>query len=78
MASKFKQKVIKDLEANGHLVIGLIRANGSGYADLLAIKDGICTFIEVKEKTDTIKALQLFRGREVEKYGAKFMVVQDK
>lgn len=77
MASKFKQKVIKEYEANGYLVIGLIRGSANGFADLIAIKDGLTTFIEVKEKTDTVKELQLYRGRQVEKYGAKFILLKD-
>jgi Holliday junction resolvase len=78
MGSKFKAKVIKEYESNGHIVIGLIRGSKNGYADLIAIKEGETTFIECKEKTDTVSKLQLYRGREVEKFGAKFILLQDR
>jgi len=77
MASKFKQKIIAEYESNGYLVIGLIRGSKNGYADLIAIKEGEVTFIECKEKSDRASALQLYRGKEVEKYGARFLLLQD-
>ncbi len=77
MASKFKQKIIAEYESNGYLVIGLIRGSKNGFADLIAIKEGEVTFIECKEKSDRVSALQLYRGKEVEKYGARFLLLQD-
>jgi Holliday junction resolvase len=79
MASKLQTKVIKDLEKNGYFVINLIRSNVNGIADLLALKENEKPlFIECKEKNDTVKPLQLFRGRQVEKYGCEFQLIQVK
>jgi Holliday junction resolvase len=58
-------------------VINLIRANDNGFSDLLAIKDGKTFFIECKEKEDKVSKLQLYRGKQVEKFGAKFILTQD-
>jgi Holliday junction resolvase len=77
MASKYQQRVIQQLERWGFLVVKTIRLNKSGFGDLIAIKDGKTIFIECKEVKDTVSALQLYRGREVEKYGAKFILSQD-
>ena len=40
MASKYKQKIIKEYESRGYLVIGLIRGNANGFADLISFKEG--------------------------------------
>jgi hypothetical protein len=78
MASKLQTKIIKDLEKNGYFVINLTRTNKNGISDLLALKEGEKPlFVECKEKNDTVKPLQLFRGREVERYGCEFMLVKD-
>lgn len=79
MASKLQTKIITNLEKNGYFVINLTRTNKNGISDLLALKNGEKPlFIECKEKNDTVKPLQLFRGREVEKYGCEFQLIQEK
>lgn len=78
MASKFQTKTIKDYEKQGYFVINLIRTNKNGIGDLLCLKAGEPPlFIECKEKTDTVKPLQLYRGQEVKKYGCEFKLLQD-
>tara|TARA_R100001244_G_C5161489_1_gene131051 strand:+ start:1280 stop:1522 length:243 start_codon:yes stop_codon:yes gene_type:complete len=65
MASKHQTKIIKEMEAKGYYVINLIKTNKNGIADLLCLKDGEPpTFIESKEKTDTVKPLQAYRIKE--------------
>jgi hypothetical protein len=79
MASKFQTKQIKFYESKGYFVINLTRTNKNGISDLLCLKEGEKPlFVECKESTDTIKPLQLYRGKEVEKYGCEFMIVQEK
>ena len=78
MASKLQTKIIKDLEKQGYFVINLTRTNKNGISDLLALKENEKPlFIECKEKNDTIKPLQLYRGKEVVKYGCEFIVIKD-
>jgi hypothetical protein len=75
MASKHQKQVIKDYEKRGFYVINLIKTNKNGIADLLAIKEGEKPiFIECKEKDDTTKPLQIYRGKEVVKYGCEFKI----
>lgn len=78
MASKLQTKTIKQYKDNGYFVINLIRSNVNGIADLLALKENEKPiFIECKEKGDTLKPLQKFRGKEIEKYGCEWVLVKD-
>lgn len=78
MASNYQEKVIEQYERKGYYVIKLIKTNKNGIGDLLCLKSGEPPlFIECKEKTDTVKPLQTFRGKEVQKYGCKFKVMQN-
>ena len=79
MASKIQSKTIKEYESKGYFVLNLTRTNKNGIADLLCLKSGCKPiFIECKEKTDTFKPLQDYRSREVQKFGADFLLIQDK
>jgi len=78
MSSKYQTKIIKEYEKKGYYVINMIRTNKNGIGDLLCLKAGEKPlFIECKEKHDTVKPLQLYRGREVEKYGCEFKLLKD-
>ena len=79
MASKFQTKVIKDYEKKGYYVIKLTVTNKNGISDLLCLKaNEIPLFIEVKEKTDTVKPLQEYRRRELIELGFNAIILQDK
>ena len=79
MASNFQTKQIKHYESKGYFVINLTRTNKNGIADLLCLKEGEKPlFIECKEVSDTLKPLQSYRGREVQKYGCEWICSQDK
>lgn len=78
MASKFQTKIIKEYEANGWLVINLVAASKSGFADLICFKDGEKPiFIECKEIGDRESKLQAYRGKQVEKYGCEYKLMKD-
>jgi len=75
--SKFQTKIIKEYEAEGYYVINLIKTNKNGIPDLLMIKDGIASFIECKEKNDTLKTLQKFRIDQLNKRNINAKCLQD-
>lgn len=77
--SKYQQKVISEYEQNGYGVIKLSKTNKNGIADLLASKTGETPIlIEVKEKNDTLKKLQIAQNLIMsEKMGFNFVVLQD-
>ena len=59
MASKFQNKVIKEMKAKGYKVLKTIRLSENGFPDLLCMKkDCVDIWIECKEEKDTLKELQ--------------------
>lgn len=75
--SKFQNKIIRKLTNEGFNVLKIIRLNQNGYPDLLAIKKGETDlWIEVKEKNDTLKPLQMQRINELNNLGKIALAVQ--
>jgi Holliday junction resolvase len=79
MASKYQQKIIKEYQDKGYIVIKLAKTNHNGIADLLIAKEGEQTLlIECKEKKDTVKLLQIVQNQKIASItGWKFIVMQD-
>lgn len=77
MASKYQTKIKKEYESNGWIVINTIKLSASGYPDLFLFRNGETIFIEIKEKTDTLKPLQKFRIDELINQGFKAFCLQD-
>lgn len=77
MASRFQQKIIKEYKKNGYLVIKVIRFSDNGWPDLQCIKDGLSTWIECKEATDTLKELQKYRIDQLNAYGQTAFCLKD-
>lgn len=75
--SSFQNEIIKTYEISGYMVIDLIRTNKNGITDLLALKDGRCIFIEVKEAKDNLKPLQKYRIDQLSKLGFTAFCLQD-
>jgi Holliday junction resolvase len=75
--SKFQNKIIKEYKAKGWIVIKTIKLSDSGYPDLFLFKDGKAIFIEVKEKTDTLKELQKIRIDQLINKGFDAFCLQD-
>lgn len=76
--SRYQTKIIKEMEAKGYFVVNIIRTNKNGICDLLCMKAGeVDTWIECKEKNDTLKPLQKFRIDELNSIGKKAFCTQD-
>ncbi len=75
----YQTKIKTKFEKNGWLMLKLAKTNINGIADFIAFKkDEVPILIECKEKTDTIKPLQIFQNnRLAKKYGFKFQIHQD-
>lgn len=69
MASKHQQRVIKEYQDNGWIVVKLIKTTMNGIPDLLCLKDGKAIFVECKEKTDRLSELQKYRIEQLKKAG---------
>ena len=72
----YQQKIIKQHEEMGYTVLKIIRLNKSGYPDLLCLKNGVATWIECKEPSDTLKPLQKKRIDELKANGFNAICMQ--
>jgi Holliday junction resolvase len=77
LESKIQSKIIKKLELNGFYVLKIIRANKNGCPDILAVKDGKATFIEVKRPDGVLSELQKLRIKELQRFGCEVKVWTD-
>jgi Holliday junction resolvase len=69
LESKIQSRIIKRLEAQGYYVIKLILTNKNGIPDLLLLKDGKASFVEVKRPGEKPRALQEYRMKELKELG---------
>lgn len=65
----FQAKFIKKMESDGYLVLKTIRLNLNGFPDVILLKDGKTTFVELKEGKDTLKPLQAMRIDQLREKG---------
>lgn len=70
------QKTIsKRLKSLGYAVIRLRATDVAGFPDLLALKNGVATFIEVKRPGEVPTPLQLKKHADLRKQGFKVLVM---
>jgi len=69
--SKIQGRIVKELEADGYFVVKLSLTNKNGMPDLMALKDGVAKFIEVKKTDGKVSPLQEYRMKELERFGFK-------
>jgi len=77
--SKYQARIIKEYESNGYGVLKLAKTNKNGIADLLVSKKGVRPIlVEVKEKNDTVKKLQIAQNIKVSKeMDFEFIILQE-
>jgi len=69
MEQQLQTKIKKRLTAEGWIVIKLIKTSANGIPDLLALKDGVAKFIEVKQKSGKLSPLQIERINQLRAAG---------
>lgn len=74
--AQIQSKIIARYEKDGYMVVKLIQTNKNGICDLLLLKDGIASFIEVKTETGRLSELQKYRIKQLEEKGFKVEVLQ--
>jgi Holliday junction resolvase len=74
---QIQSKIKKKLQLRGYFVTKLIKTSTNGIPDLLAIKDGQATFIEVKKENGILSPLQELRLSELKKHGCLVYVWSD-
>jgi len=74
LEQQIQKKIITKLELEGYFVLKIIKANRNGFPDLIAIKNNITTFVEVKRPTGRLSALQKVRIQELRSKGINVKV----
>jgi hypothetical protein len=70
MESTYQRKLKKHFEANGWLVIKIVRATVNGYPDLMLLHPLRPTiFIEVKDERGVLSKVQEYRIKELQEKG---------
>lgn len=69
LESKIQSFIIRKYTKLGYYVIKIIKTNKNGIPDLLLIKDGKASFIEVKSTGGKISELQRLRAKELRLFG---------
>jgi len=77
LESVIQTKIKKKLEEDGWLVIKLIKTSMNGIPDLMALKEGKCQFIEVKQPRGVLSALQKLRIKELRQKGFEVKIWTD-
>lgn len=77
LESVIQKKIIDRLVKEGWYVVKLIKTNKNGIPDLLALKDGVSWFIEVKQPKGVLSEIQKFRIQELRDKGFKVSIWTD-
>ena len=77
LESAIQRKIIKRYEDEGYLVVKISLCNKSGFPDLMLLKDGKATFVEVKRPGQTPRPLQEYRLKELRDAGFDAFVLTE-
>ena len=77
LESLIQSRIIKRLTKEGWLVIKLGITNLNGIPDLLALKDGVAKFIEVKRPNQKPRPLQEYRHQQLRDLGFSVEVLTE-
>ena len=72
--SCLQRQIIRHLEGEGWFVLKLIQTNKNGIPDLLAIRQGVTIFVEVKRAGAKARPLQEYRMKEIHLHGINSFV----
>lgn len=77
LESVIQRKIIKRYEADGYLVVKISLCNLNGFPDLMLLKDGKATFVEVKRPGQKPRALQEYRLKELRNAGFDALIMTE-
>ena len=75
LESKIQSRIIRRYQKEGFLVVKLILTNQNGFPDLMLLKDGVASFVEVKRPNEKPRPLQVYRINELINQGFKVDVL---
>ena len=74
LESEIQRALIRKYEREGYMVVKLILTNKPGIPDLLLLKDGVASFVEVKRPKGKPRPLQEYRIAELQRIGFQVSV----
>lgn len=77
LESEIQRKIIKRYEDDGYLVVKLSLTNKNGFPDLMLLKDGKASFVEVKRPGQKPRPLQEYRLKELRDAGFDAFVLTE-
>lgn len=77
LESDIQTKIKKKLEADGWLVIKLIRTSMVGICDIMALRNGVVKFIEVKQTIGILSEIQKIRIKQLREKGFEVLIWTD-
>lgn len=72
-----QSKIKRHLEKDGWVVVNLIKTSMNGIPDLMALKDGVTRFIEVKQPSGKLSEIQRYRLKQLRRAGFDALVLTD-
>ena len=75
LESTIQASIIKRYESNGYMVVKIGLCNKQGFPDLMVLKDGKVSFVEVKRPGQKPRPLQEFRHRELIEQGFDVLIL---
>lgn len=75
--AELQKKIIDHFIELGYFAIKLIQTNVNGIPDLMCLKNGTTTFIEVKKKGKKATLLQLYRHEQLRNNGFEVLVIDN-
>ena len=69
LESRIQSQIIKRYEKLGYMVVKVLLCNKNGFPDVMLLKDGKASFIEVKRPGEKPRPLQEFRIKELRSLG---------
>lgn len=77
LESAIQAKIIKRYEAQGYMVVKVTLCNKTGFPDLMLLKDGKASFVEVKRPGQKPRPLQVYRINELRQAGFDVQVLTE-
>jgi Holliday junction resolvase len=77
LESEVQSDIVKRYKSEGYMVVKIMLCNVSGFPDLMALKDGKATFIEVKRKGGKPRPLQTFIHDMLREKGFEVLVLDE-
>lgn len=77
LESAIQRRIIKRYEDDGYLVVKLSLTNKNGFPDLMLLKGGKASFVEVKRPGQKPRPLQEYRFKELHDAGFDVIVLTE-